>query len=225
MTDLTIRAFRAVLVAVVVIAAVLFIAAGTLHYWQAWVFLAIYVTLSFAITLDLARTDPELLERRMRGGPFAEKETSQKIIMSLTSAGFIALIIVPGLDHRWAWSRVAPALVAAGDMLVVLGFIAVYFVFRANSFAATTIALAADQRVISTGPYALVRHPMYTGGLVMMVGMPIALGSWWGLLATAAILPALIWRMIDEENFLARSLKGYDEYLTKIRYRLVPGVW
>jgi protein-S-isoprenylcysteine O-methyltransferase Ste14 len=225
MTDLTMRAFRAVLVTVAVFAAALFTAAGTLHYWQAWIFLGVYLVLSIAIALILVRTDPKLLERRMTGGPFAEKEASQKIIMSLTSIGFVTLIVVPGLDHRWAWSHVPALLVAVGDALVVLGFVAVYFVFRANSFAATTIALSEDQRVISSGPYAVVRHPMYAGGLVLLTGMPVALGSWCGLLVTAAILPVLIWRMIDEENFLGRSLPGYRAYMAKVPYRLLPGVW
>jgi protein-S-isoprenylcysteine O-methyltransferase Ste14 len=225
MTGTTMKAVRAVLVAVVAIAALLFVAAGTLHYWQAWMYLAVYLVSSLIITLDLVRTDPKLLERRMRGGPFAEKQRSQKIIMSLTSMGFVALMIVPGLDRRFAWSHMPPYLSLAGVALVVLGFVAVYFVFKANSFAAATIELAADQQVISTGPYAWARHPMYAGGLVLLAGIPLALGSWWGLLVLVAILPALIWRMIDEENFLIRSLPGYREYLAKVRYRLVPGVW
>jgi protein-S-isoprenylcysteine O-methyltransferase Ste14 len=225
MTRMTMRAFRSLLVVVVAIAALLFVAAGTLRYWQAWTFLAVYLVSSIVITLDLINTNPELLKRRMRGGPFAEKKTSQKIIMALTSLGFIALIIVPALDRRLAWSHMPPSLPFAGDALVVLGFVAVYFVFRANSFAAATIELAPDQQVVSTGPYAWVRHPMYAGGLVLLIGVPIALGSWWGVLVLLAILPALIWRMIDEENFLTGSLPGYGEYLIKVRYRLVPGVW
>ncbi len=225
MTSMTMRAFRSLLVVVAVIAALLFTAAGTVHYWQAWIFLAVYLVSSLVITLDLVKTNPKLLERRMRGGPFAEKKTSQKIIMALTSLGFVALIIVPALDRRLAWSHMPSFVVLAGDALVVLGFVAVYFVFRANSFAAATIELAPDQQVISTGPYAWVRHPMYAGGLVLLAGIPIALASWWGLLVLAAMLPALIWRMIDEENFLTRSLPGYGGYLAKVRYRLVPGIW
>jgi protein-S-isoprenylcysteine O-methyltransferase Ste14 len=113
----------------------------------------------------------------------------------------------------------------AGDALVAIGWLATFFVFRENSFSSATIELAPDQRVISTGPYALVRHPMYSGGLVMLLGMPIALGSWWGVLIIVAIIPALIWRLLDEEKFLARNLPGYVEYQNKVRYRLIPGVW
>jgi protein-S-isoprenylcysteine O-methyltransferase Ste14 len=206
-------------------AALLFVAAGTLDYWQAWTFLAVYFGSSVAITLYLVKKDPNLLQRRMRGGPLAEKATSQKIIMSFASLGFIGLIIVPALDHRFAWSQMPPAVALAGDVLMELGWLAIYFVFKENTFSAATIELAPDQKVISTGLYALVRHPMYAGGLVLLVGIPIALGSWWGVLVIVAIIPALIWRLIDEERFLARNLTGYMAYQEKVRHRLIPWVW
>jgi protein-S-isoprenylcysteine O-methyltransferase Ste14 len=225
MTTLTLKAYRAVLIIAVIMAGVLFVAAGTLDYWQAWTFLAVYFVASLAVTFDLAQRDPQLLARRMGGGPFAEKETTQKIIMSLTSLGFIALIVVPALDRRFAWSHVPPYLALAGDLLVVLGFLAAFLVFRENTFSSATIELAPEQRVISTGPYALVRHPMYAGGIVLLVGIPLALGSWWGLLVVIAMVPALIWRLLDEEKFLARNLPGYPEYQNKVRYRLLPGAW
>ena len=113
----------------------------------------------------------------------------------------------------------------AGDALVVLGWVGIFFVFWENSFASATIELAPDQKVISTGPYALVRHPMYAAALVMLLGMPIALGSIWGVLVIVAILPALIWRLLDEEKFLAKNLPGYPEYQARVRYRLIPPVW
>jgi protein-S-isoprenylcysteine O-methyltransferase Ste14 len=219
------KAFGGILVVVVVMAALLFVPAWTLDYWQAWTFLAVYFAGSVAITLYLMKKDPELLERRMRGGPTAEKATTQKIIMSIASLGFIALVVVPALDHRFGWSRMPPSAALAGDVLVALGFLAVFFVFKENSFSAATIELAPDHKVISTGPYALVRHPMYAGGLVLLAGMPIALGSWWGLLVLAALTPALIWRLYDEEDFLARNLPGYAAYRKKVRYRLIPLVW
>jgi len=208
-----------------VFAVLLLVSAGTVNYWQAWMFLAVYFVSSFAITLYLVKKDPKLLERRMSGGPFAEKQTTQKIIMSLTSVGFIGLLVVPALDHRFAWSRMPPYLALAGDVLVALGFLAISFVFKENSFTWATIELATDQKVISTGPYAVVRHPMYAAALVMLLGIPIALGSWWGLLIIVAIVPALVWRLIDEEHFLAGNLPGYVEYQRKVRYRLIPLVW
>jgi protein-S-isoprenylcysteine O-methyltransferase Ste14 len=225
MSTLDKKAFRGLLLLALVMAALLFIAAGTLDYWQAWTFLAVHFAASLAITLYLMRKDPQLLQRRMRGGPAAEKETSQKIIMSLASLGFIGLLVVPALDHRFAWSQMRPYVALAGDALVGLGFLAVFFVFKENTFTSATIEVAPDQKVVSTGPYALVRHPMYAGGLVLLLGMPIALGSWWGLLVIFATVPALIWRLVDEEKFLARNLPGYVEYQEKVRYRLIPLVW
>jgi protein-S-isoprenylcysteine O-methyltransferase Ste14 len=209
-----------------VMAALLFVPAGTLDYWQAWTFLAVYFAWSVAISLYLMKADPKLMERRMRGGPTAEKETAQKIIMLFTSLGFIALLVLPALDRRFAWSQMSPYAALAGDGLVAIGWLAILFVFKENSFSSATIELAPDQKVISTGPYALVRHPMYSGALVMLAGMPIALGSWWGLLVVIAIIvPALIWRLFDEEKFLARNLPGYVEYQNRVRYRLIPRLW
>ena len=225
MSNLTKKAFVALLILMLVFAVLLLVSAGTVNYWQAWMFLAVYFVSSFAITLYLVKKDPKLLERRMSGGPFAEKQTTQKIIMSLTSVGFIGLLVVPALDHRFAWSRMPPYLALAGDVLVALGFLAISFVFKENSFTWATIELATDQKVISTGPYAVVRHPMYAAALVMLLGIPIALGSWWGLLVIVAIAPALVWRLIDEEHFLASNLPGYVEYQRKVRYRLIPLVW
>jgi protein-S-isoprenylcysteine O-methyltransferase Ste14 len=219
------KAFGGLLILALAMASLLFVAAGTLDYWQAWTFLAIYFAASLAITVYLVKTDPKLLERRMRGGPTAEKEPTQKIIMFFTSLGFIGLLVIPGLDHRFGWSQMPPYVALAGDGLVLLGWLAIFFVFKENTFTSATIELAPDQRVISTGPYALVRHPMYAGGLVMLLGMPIALGSWWGLLVIVAILPALIWRLLDEEKFLARNLPGYVDYQSRVRYRLIPLVW
>jgi protein-S-isoprenylcysteine O-methyltransferase Ste14 len=225
MTGVNKRAFGGLLVLVLAIAALLFIPAGTLDYWQAWTFLGVYSTASLAITLYLMKNDPKLLERRMRGGPAAEKEPTQKIIMLFASAGFIGLLIIPALDNRFGWSHMPPAVALVGDGLLALGWLAIFFVFKENSFTSATIELAPDQKVISTGPYALVRHPMYAGGLVMLAGIPIALGSWWGLLVLVATMLALVWRLLDEEKFLARNLPGYVEYQEKVRYRLIPHVW
>jgi protein-S-isoprenylcysteine O-methyltransferase Ste14 len=219
------KAFATHLLLIGAVMALLFIPAGTVHYWQAWTFLVFYFVPSLALTVYLMVKDPKLLERRMRGGPGAEKVTAQKIIMSIASTGFIGLLVVPALDHRFAWSKMSPDAALAGDALIAIGWLAIFFVFRENSFTSSTIEVAVDQKVISTGPYARVRHPMYAGALVMLLGMPIALGSWWGVLVLVAMLPVLIWRMFDEEALLARNLPGYVEYLETVRYRLIPGVW
>ncbi len=225
MTNLSIRALRGLAITIVVMAAILFLAAGTLHYWQAWIFFAVFGAAALAITLYLMKYDPELLRRRMRGGPTAEKETSQKIIMWLTSFGFVAILVVSGLDHRFRWSLAPASIAIAGNVLVVLGYAIIFFVFRENSFAAATVEVAADQKVISTGPYAFVRHPMYAGGLMYFLGMPLALGSWWGLCVAIVTTPALIWRLFDEETLLAKNLPGYSAYRGKVKFRLAPFIW
>jgi protein-S-isoprenylcysteine O-methyltransferase Ste14 len=225
MNSLHARAFSGTAILIVVMATLLFGVAGTFDYWQAWTFLALYFAVSLAITLYLMRNDPALLARRMSGGPFAEKEPVQRIIMSVTSIGFIVLLVLPAIDHRLHWSELSPCAVLAGDALVLIGWLGIFFVFRENSFSSATIELSADQQVISTGPYAWVRHPMYATAVFMLAGIPIALGSWWGLLVIAAMLPMLIWRLIDEERFLARNLPGYTNYQNRVPYRLLPLIW
>jgi protein-S-isoprenylcysteine O-methyltransferase Ste14 len=219
------KAFGGLFVLFTVMAVLLFITAGTLAYWQAWLFLAVYFASSLAITLYLMKHDPKLLARRMSGGPTAEKEPAQQIIMWFTSLSFIGLLVVPALDHRFVWSHMPSAVAVAGNVLMAVGWLAIYFVFKENSFTSATIELAPDQKVISTGPYALVRHPMYGGALVMLLGIPIALGSWRGVLVLVAIVPALVWRLLDEERFLAKNLPGYVAYQEQVRFRLVPRVW
>jgi protein-S-isoprenylcysteine O-methyltransferase Ste14 len=225
MSNLHNKAWIALLLLFLVMAALLFVPPWTLDYWQAWTFLAVYFAASAAITLYLMKKDPQLLARRMSGGPAAEKLPAQRIIMSLTSLGFIGLLVIPALDRRLGWSHLPACVALAGDVLVGLGFLSVFFVFRENSFTSATIELAPDQKVISTGPYTLVRHPMYAAALVMLLGIPIGLGSWWGVPVIVAILPALIWRLLDEEKFLAENLPGYPEYQARVRYRLIPRVW
>jgi protein-S-isoprenylcysteine O-methyltransferase Ste14 len=225
MSSLNKKAFGGLLILFVVMALLLFAPAGTLAYWQGWVFLAVYFAFSLALTLYLMKKDPALLARRMSGGPFAEKEPVQKIIMGFASLGFIGLLMVPAIDRRFGWSQMPLYVTLAGDALVALGWSGIFFVFRENSFTSATIELAVDQQVISTGPYALVRHPMYAAALLMLFGIPLALGSWWGVLIMVAIVPAVIWRLLDEERFLAGNLSGYVEYQGRVHYHLLPLLW
>ncbi len=223
--SLKIKAFGGLAFLLLVMAALLFLPAWTLDYWQAWSFLAVFGASGLAITVYLMKKDPKLLERRVQAGPTAEKEWSQKIIQSITTLMFISMLVVPALDHRSHWSAVPFYLAIAGDVLVALGFLIIFFVYKENSFASATIELAPEQKVISTGLYALVRHPMYMGGLFLFVGMPLSLGSWWGLFVFLLFMPALLWRLFDEEKFLAKNLPGYSEYQNKVRYRLLPFIW
>lgn len=209
----------------VVMGLLVFVTAGTARYWQAWVYLGIFFWASSLISFYLLKKEPELLERRMRGGPTAEKETKQQVIMLFASIGFIALLVVPGLDYRFGWSAVPLSLVIIGDMLVAIGFYFIFLVYRENPFGSATIEIAKDQKVISTGPYALVRHPMYASASLYLIGTPFALGSYWGLLPLAAMMPFLIWRLFDEERFLRKNLPGYTKYCAKVRWRLIPGIF
>jgi protein-S-isoprenylcysteine O-methyltransferase Ste14 len=225
MSSLRKRAFGGLLAFFLVMAALIFAAAGTFDYWQAWTFLAVYFAATLLLTLYLVRKDPALAERRMSGGPWSEKEPAQRVIMSLATVGFIGLMVLPGIDRRLSWSQLPAEMVLFGDALVLAGSLGIFYVFRENSFSSATIEIAADQRVISTGPYAYVRHPMYMAALVMLFGIPVALGSAWGLVLVLAMIPALIWRLVDEERFLARNLPGYDAYRSRVRYRLLPFIW
>jgi protein-S-isoprenylcysteine O-methyltransferase Ste14 len=225
MNNLNARAWLALLMMASVMGLLIFVPAGTLHYWQAWSYLLIYFAASASITLYLMRRDPALLQRRMRGGPTAEKQPAQKLIMLISSAAFLAALVVPALDHRYGWSAVPDAVALAGDVINALSFYAVFRVFRENSYAASTIQVAEGQQVIASGPYARVRHPMYAGASWLFVGTPLALGSWWGLLAFVLAVPVLIWRLLDEERFLAAHLAGYREYCARVRWRLLPGIF
>jgi protein-S-isoprenylcysteine O-methyltransferase Ste14 len=219
------RAWLGLAAVVVAMGLVLFASAGRLRYWQAWVYLAVFTAMSTFTTLDLLKRDAALLERRLRAGPTAERRGAQKLIMLCTSIGFIALLVVPALDVRWGWSSMTPGVVVLGDALVAIGFGGIFLVYRANTYTSATIEVAEGQTVISTGPYAIVRHPMYASGLLYFAGTPLALGSCWGLLVVAVVMPFLIWRLLDEERFLAGNLQGYTEYQMRVRYRLVPFVW
>lgn len=208
-----------------VMAALIFGGAGTLAWWQGWLFMAVYFAWAIGVSVWLFRHDKALLARRMSGGPVAEKEPAQKIIMSLMSAGYTGAMIVAGLDHRLGWSAAPSWLAPAGDAVFSLGWLIIVWVFRENSFSASTIEIMPGQSVISTGPYAFVRHPMYGGGFLLLTAIPLALGSWWGLVPTVVMLPGLIWRLLDEERLLVRDLAGYAEYMEAVRSRLLPGIW
>jgi protein-S-isoprenylcysteine O-methyltransferase Ste14 len=219
------KAFEGLAQLSLVMGALVFLTAGTLRYFEGWFFLAVFFGASFAITLYLARHDPALLARRVEAGPAAEKSARQKTIQGLASASFLTVIVVPVLDHRFGWSRVPFAFVGIGDGLVVVGFWIVFRVFRENTFASAVIEVAAEQHVIDTGPYAWVRHPMYAGALILLAGVPLSLGSWWGLLTLVPFVAVIVWRLLDEEHVLTRELQGYEAYRTKTRYRLIPRVW
>jgi protein-S-isoprenylcysteine O-methyltransferase Ste14 len=210
---------------IAVLGILLFAPVWTLGYWQAWVYLSIFAASSALITLYLWKNDPKLLERRTRAGHRAENEQIQKLIQLLASFVFVCAMVLPSLDHRFAWSSVPVSIVVAGDVLAALGFLIVFRVFKENTFAAAAIAVTSGQRVVTTGPYSIVRHPMYSGALVMLFGTPLALGSWWALAMFIPMTLLIAWRACDEELFLLKNLSGYREYCQAVRFRLVPFLW
>jgi protein-S-isoprenylcysteine O-methyltransferase Ste14 len=225
MKDLSKKVFVGFLQLFIGLAVLLFLPAWALDYWQAWIFLAVYSLSVLTVTLDLMKKNPKLLDRRINSNPGSEKQKSQKILNFLISKALIVVVVVPVIDHRCAWSAVPLYGVAAGDVLVALGFLIVFFVFKENTFASAIIEIGTGQKVISSGPYALVRHPMYIGWLVTFSGVPLALGSWWGLFTILPVTLVIVWRLLDEETFLAGNLPGYSEYQNRMRYRLVPFIW
>jgi protein-S-isoprenylcysteine O-methyltransferase Ste14 len=224
-SDLTRNALLRSALSVLFLAVLLFAPGGTLAYWQAWLYGFVFIAGTAALSVYFLRHDPELVRRRMNVGPRAETEPAQKIIMVLVFSGFLLLMIVPGLDNRWHWSDVPTWLVLAANGLVALSFVSFFVVMKQNSYAASTIRVEAGQPVVSTGLYGIVRHPMYSGALLLLFFTPLALGSYWGVLVGVAMLPALIWRLLDEEKVLSRDLSGYTDYCGTTRYRLIPLLW
>jgi protein-S-isoprenylcysteine O-methyltransferase Ste14 len=203
----------------------LFWPAGTFDYWQAWVFIAAFMIATMGPSLYMAVKMPEALQRRMRAGPFAETRLLQKVIIVGTILAVVAVLVISAFDHRFGWSTVPTPVIVVGDVLVVVGLTIAQMVVIQNNYAGATITVEAGQKLVSTGLYGLVRHPMYFGTLIMMLGTPLALDSYWGLLAIAPALPVLAVRIDDEEKMLREELDGYDEYMAKVHYRLVPGLW
>lgn len=203
----------------------LFLPAGTFHYWQAWVFLGVFALSTWIPSIYLARTNPAALERRMHGGPLAETRTLQRIVISFLVICFLAMFVFSALDHRFGWSQVPTSISMVGDVLVAVGLCIAMLVVIQNGYAAANVTVEASQQLASTGLYGLVRHPMYTGNIILMVGVPLALGSYWGLVFVIPGLIVLAFRIRDEEDLLEQELGGYREYEQQVRYRLVPYVW
>ncbi len=225
LTSLIVRSIAGLLFLLLMLGLALFASAGTLRFWQAWVYLAVFGGCVVLITAYLFVRDRSLLESRLSVGPAAETQRSQQVIQALASLFFIALFIIPGLDRRFGWSHVPAVLSVLSDLLVALGLFIVFLVFRENSFTSAIIEVKDEQRVISTGPYSMVRHPMYSGAMLLLVFTPLALGSWVGLPFSLPVILVSAARLLDEEKFLAGRLRGYDDYRRKVRWRLLPGIW
>lgn len=208
--------------AFIILGAVLFIPAGTLNYWQAWVFLIILMATAFFVVIYFFQKSPEFLERRLK---FKEKEPAQSLIIAVADVIFFAGFIVAGLDFRFGWSHVPAWLVLLADLVVILSYIPVFLAFRQNPFAARTVEIFPDHKLINTGPYAIVRHPMYAGIIPMFLFMPLSLGSFWALFFMLPVLAIIVARTLNEEAVLKRHLPGYIDYCKKVRWRLIPYLW
>jgi protein-S-isoprenylcysteine O-methyltransferase Ste14 len=219
-----VKAWTWLVVTCVVMGVVLFLSAGTIWYWQAWVYLVVIAVCSVPVTLYMIK-NPVLLESRTKFGPAAEQRSIQRIIVFFMMLPVIATFIVPALDHRFGWSTMPAWLSIVGDLLIVVSIWVSYRVFKENPFGSSTIEVVKDQKVISTGPYAFVRNPMYSSAVLFFTAMSLALGSYWGLIPAALMIPCFAWRLFDEEKFLAENLSGYTEYCAKVRWRLIPRIF
>jgi protein-S-isoprenylcysteine O-methyltransferase Ste14 len=220
-----IKAFAWSPIGIVALGLLLFVPAGTLNYWQAWVFIAVFVAATIVPTIYLARTNPAALQRRMRAGPLAETRTAQKFIIIGAILGMFAMMAFSAYDHRMGWSTVPVWVCLLGDVLVAAGLGIAMLVVSQNSYAAATVTVETGQQVVAGGVYKFVRHPMYVGNVIMMLGIPLALGSYWGLFFVLPGVVVLVLRILDEEKLLTQELGGYREYKQRVQYRLVPYVW
>ncbi len=220
--ELKMKLYTRILTAILIAGAIFFLPAGTLVYWEAWVFLGVWVPSMLLMLRYLIRNDPELLERRMR---MREKEEVQKLITKLAAPIMLFTFLLPGFDKRFEWSNVPAVVVLAADVGFLLVYYLMFIVLKENSYASRIIEVEEHQRVITTGPYAHIRHPMYLGALLISVFSPLALGSYWAMIPSLLMPIILIARIRNEEEVLLRELKGYREYMQTTRYRLIPGVW
>jgi protein-S-isoprenylcysteine O-methyltransferase Ste14 len=204
------------------LALIIILPAGKWGYWQGWMYLFTLFVPMFFVFGYLIKNDPALLERRMH---MREKEAAQRKIIALSYLYFLTAFILPGLDVRFGWSNVPPLVSIIADLIVFAGYMIFFWVLKTNSFLSRVVEVDTNQKVISSGPYSLVRHPMYTGVGMMYIASPLALGSYWALIPAILIVPLLVARILNEEQVLLRELEGYGEYVKTTRYRLMPGVW
>jgi protein-S-isoprenylcysteine O-methyltransferase Ste14 len=222
---MTLYIIRSSILGTLTLLAVLFVPAGTFAYWQGWAYMAVFIVACGAYTVYVAKHDPALLKRRTEAGISHEKEPAQKLIIFLFFIASAVLILLAPLDHRFRWSNVSWYISVVGDALVAVSFYVFYLVSKVNTYAAASVRVEEGQKVIDTGPYGSVRHPMYSGALLLIAGTPLALGSWWALLVAPVFLAILYFRMANEEEVLKRGLPEYEEYTRRVNNRLIPGLF
>lgn len=225
MKKLIVQAIGTFLGGALLLGVLLFLPAGTFNYWQAWTFIIVFMITISVFGVYFSIKDPALMERRKQAAPGTQQSTLQNIIATVAFSMLIAVFVVCGLDRRFGWSAMPPVLSWLGDAIEVFSFYMFYLVFKENSFGGSSILVEESQKVSSTGPYAIVRHPMYVGTIVMVIGIALGLGSWWTLLLLVIQMPVLVIRILDEEKVLEKNLAGYKEYEQKVHYRLIPYLW
>ncbi len=208
--------------AIIVTGLMLFLPAGSLNYWQAWLFMVTLFIPFFFLAIYFLKHDPELLKRRMK---FKEKEAQQILIIKLANIFFFIGFLIPGFDYRFGWSNVPVFLVVLSNLVIFAGILLIFFVYKENSYTSRIIHVEKRQKVVTTGPYSIIRHPMYLGVIMMFISIPTALGSYWALLFFIPVIALIFFRTLNEEKVLLRDLKGYAKYMQKVKYKLVPGVW
>jgi protein-S-isoprenylcysteine O-methyltransferase Ste14 len=226
--ELMLKFIRRTVLSLLALAAILFGAAGTFDWPQAWIYLGFTAVLSIAGGFWLARRDPALLAERLGSLIQREQKGWDKLLMGVMTTVWIAWLILMGLDvKRFGWSHVPLALQVVGFALLCLGSYLVFLTFKANSYAAPVVKIQKERghAVATTGPYACVRHPMYAGALLFVLGAPLLLGSWWGLAAVLVVFPIIATRAVLEERTLGAELEGYADYARRVRFRIVPYVW
>jgi protein-S-isoprenylcysteine O-methyltransferase Ste14 len=223
--SITQQAILGLIFLAIVVWLALFIPAGKLTYWQGWLYWIVFFSSVTAISLYFIKKDPYLISSRVKVGPTAEARGSQKISQAFAAIFFISLLLIPPFDFRYGWSSVPIYLVLISDVFVAIGLALVFMVFKQNTFASAIIEVKTEQKVISTGMYGIVRHPMYSAALLLLLFTPLALGSFWGIIAFFPLFAVICFRLTDEEKTLSKNLKGYEEYRKKTRHRLIPYIW
>lgn len=219
------KAISGFLTLIIIMGVLLFLPAWTVQYWQAWIYLLTFTVSTLLITVYLYRNDPKLLGKRVNAGASAEKQKSQKAVQAIANLFFCLLYVIAGLDHRFHWSTIPGWASGFANIFVLFGFFIVFLVFKENSYTSAIIEVDQDQKVVSTGMYAVVRHPMYLGAILMLVFSAVALGSYWSLFCVAALTVSIIVRLLGEEKFLLKNLAGYEAYCKKVKYHLIPFLW
>jgi protein-S-isoprenylcysteine O-methyltransferase Ste14 len=220
--NLTLRVLMNCLLAFIFFGLPLFLSAGTLRFWNAWLFLALFEIPFLIILIYLALKNPTLAEKRLQGN---EQEKPQRLIMALLISSAIIMLVVSGLDYREHWSSVPIVVIVISSILVIGGFALLFFVMRENSYASRVVEIQEDQKLIDTGLYGVIRHPMYLAFLIVFLFAAMVLGSWYALIPAFCIPILVTFRIRDEEKRLLAGLKGYDEYTKKVRFRLIPFIW